>query len=55
MKNYEAIAKMNLEEMAAMFYLFAKPFFDAFEMTAEDRAKAKESIKGFLNRETGDA
>ena len=51
MTNYEAIKEMSVEEMAAMLYLFIKPFMDAFDMTEKDRKIMSVSILEFLNTE----
>ena len=51
MKNYEAIKNMSVEEMASTFYMFVKPFMDAFELPEEQRKKMQESIKTFLETE----
>ena len=53
MNNYEAIKKMSLEEMGATFYMFIKPFMDAFEISEEQKEKARDSIKAFLQAECG--
>ena len=51
MKNYEIIKSMGVEEMAAMFYLFLKPFMDSFEFDDEHRENMKHNIRCFLNAE----
>lgn len=51
MTNYEAIKKMSRIEMQAMFYIFLKPFADAFELTPEQRETIKQNISTFLNTE----
>lgn len=51
MTNYEAIKRMSLEEMGAIFYLFAKPMLDGLEATKEDREKLRKSIREFLATE----
>ncbi len=52
MTNYEAIKEMSVEEVAALLYIFIKPFMDTFDMTEEQKKKARESIREFLNTET---
>lgn len=51
MTNYEAIKKMSVEEMAAVFYIFAKPMMDAFNMSDQDKDKMRKNIRAFLNHE----
>lgn len=51
--NYEAIKNMSLEEMAAMFYIFAKPFAELLNMTDEQKAEMKNQIHDFLTAESG--
>lgn len=51
MTNYEAIKEMSIDEMAAVFYIFAKPMMDAFEFDVEDKNKMRQSIKNFLKAE----
>jgi hypothetical protein len=51
--NYEAIKEMSLEETAAMFYIFAKPFFDLLGATEEQKAQVRENIRAFLKAEIG--
>lgn len=51
MTNYEAIKNMSVNEMAAVFYLFAKPMMDAFEMNKKEKDQMRESIMIFLNAE----
>ncbi len=51
MKNYEAIKNMSIEEMAATFYIFVKPFMDAFELSEEQKKEMRNSIKTFLETE----
>ena len=53
MTNYEAIKDMSLEEVAAMFYIFVKPFLDTFDMTEEQKKRAREAIRDFLKSECG--
>lgn len=48
MKNYEAIQKMGVEEMASIFYMFLKPTMDNFNLSEEQKKKTKEQIKDFL-------
>lgn len=51
MKNYEAIKTMSLEEMAAMLYMFVKPFMEFLNMTAEQKDKMRKHIREFLAAE----
>lgn len=51
MNNYEAIKNMSLEEMAAVFYLFAKPFTELLNMTSEQKNEMKQQIHNFLSEE----
>ena len=51
MTNYEAIKKMSIAEMRGVFYIFLKPFMDAFEFTPEQREGIKQNIDTFLNTE----
>ena len=51
MTNYEAIKKMSINEMAAVFYLFAKPMMDAYEMSKEQKGQMRDGIMAFLNTE----
>lgn len=51
--NYEAIKNMSLEEMAAMIYIFAKPFAELLNMTDEQKAEMRNQIHGFLTAESG--
>lgn len=55
MTNYEAIKRMSIEEMAAMFYLFILPSLDALDMEEEDkktiRENSKKNIREFLKAE----
>lgn len=51
MTNYDAIKKMSKIEMQAVFYIFLKPFMDAFELTPEQRDGIKQNIDTFLNTE----
>lgn len=51
--NYEAIKEMSLPEMAAMFYIFAKPFMELLDMTKEQKAEMRDTIHNFLNSEAG--
>lgn len=55
MTTYEAIKNMSFEEMAAMFYIFAKPFMDTLDMTEEQRKEARGVIRDFLKAESGKA
>ena len=48
MTNHEHIQKMSLPEMAAMFYLFAKPFAELLNMTDEQKAEMRKEIHDFL-------
>ena len=50
--NYEAIKEMSMEEMAAVFYIFAKPFMDTFGFNEEQRLKTREDIRTMLTSET---
>lgn len=50
MKNYEAIQKMNLKQMAYTFYLFLKPFLKDGTSEAELKMVYGE-IEQFLERE----
>ena len=49
MTNYDAIKKMSIAEVAAVFYIFLKPIMDAYEFTPEQREVIKRNIKTFLN------
>ncbi len=51
MTNYEAIKDMNIEEMAAIFYMFIKPFMDAFELSEDQKRAMRESVMAFLETE----
>lgn len=51
MTNYEAIKNMSLEEMAAMLYIFAKPFAELLNMTAEQKAEMRKGVHEFLAAE----
>lgn len=52
MTNFEAIKEMSVEEVAAMLYIFIKPFMDTLDTTEEGKMKVRESIREFLNTET---
>lgn len=45
MTNYEAIKEMSMEEMATMFYLFAKPILDAFDFDKDQQEKVREIMR----------
>lgn len=51
--NYEAIKNMSIEEMAVVFYMFAKPMMDGFGIPKENREGLKRSIMAFLKNEVG--
>lgn len=51
MTNYEAIKNLSLEEMAAMFYIFAKPFAELLNMTAEQKSEMRKHIRETLAAE----
>ena len=51
MTNYEAIMKMNIDEVGATFNIFLKPFMEALGFTAEQKAEYREYIKTFLRSE----
>ncbi len=51
MTNYEAIKDMNIEEMAAIFYMFIKPFMDTFELSEVQKKAMRESVMAFLKTE----
>lgn len=51
MNNYEAIKRMSLDEMAAVFYLFARPMLDGLAADAPQRQEIQESIRAFLSAE----
>lgn len=51
MTNYEAIKRMSKEEVAAMLYLFARPFFELLKMDNDSREEAKKDIRAFLDSE----
>ena len=51
MKTYEVIKEMSVDEMATIFYLFLKPFCDAFDLTEEQKKAVREKIRAFLNTE----
>ena len=53
MTNHEAIKKMSVEEMAAMLYIFTKPFMDAFGYTDEQKMQQREAIRKFLTSQVG--
>lgn len=49
MKNYEAIQKMNKKEMAAVFFMFLKPFIK--KLSKEETADLLQSIEQTLDKE----
>ena len=51
MNNYEHIKQMSIEEMAAMLYIFLKPFMDGFEIGEEQKKQMRASIMAFLTAE----
>lgn len=51
MTNFERIKLMNLERMAAMFYIFARPFMEATGMSKEQKEEAAKNIRAFLSAE----
>ena len=51
MTNFERIKLMNLEQMAAMFYIFARPFMEATGMSKEQKEEAAKNIRAFLSAE----
>lgn len=53
MKNYEAMQKMSKKEMAAVFFMFLRPFIKE-EMTEEERAEILKGIEDTLDKEVTD-
>lgn len=49
MKHYEAIKRMNKKEMAAVFFMFLKPFIR--KLSKEETADLLKSIEETLDKE----
>ena len=50
MKNWQVIQKMNKKEMAAVFFMFLKPFIKD-KLSKEERADLLQSIEQTLDKE----
>lgn len=51
--NYDVIKNMSLPEMAAMLYIFAKPFYDFLNMSDEVKEQTRKKIVEVLEAEAG--
>ena len=51
MKHYEVIQKMNKKEMAAVFFMFLKPFLSDVEYSKDEIAAIIKDIENTLDQE----